>query len=254
LKFSTTFMLIIFYLMSSSSPYGSIFEKCSTWQILGNSKYCHNEGFSSIFIFSLHNKEKNKNFCTFATISRLVPINIKKLQNNKNFSTKYYKVHVCNLHASPATAPFVHRRPKPRPCPMKHASTRPRAGPLGPNLATSSSWHCRRIPNPWPCHVHDTSPPCTPSDTPSLPEEGCARNSGRSLEMGKTPCHHHPRGTRGSSVPFGSEGRGGGWWCDVDDVNNRPVGNPKRRYDEHNSKFSLSYETKVISPVGASQT
>jgi hypothetical protein len=35
------------------------------------------------------------------------------------------------------------------------------------------------------------------------------------------------------------------WWHGVDDVNDRPVGNPKRRCDEHSSKFSLSYETKV---------
>jgi hypothetical protein len=35
------------------------------------------------------------------------------------------------------------------------------------------------------------------------------------------------------------------WWRGVDDVNDRPVGNPKRRCDEYNSKFSLSYETKV---------
>jgi hypothetical protein len=34
-------------------------------------------------------------------------------------------------------------------------------------------------------------------------------------------------------------------WCVVDDVNDRPVGNPKRRFDEYNGKFSLSYETKV---------
>jgi hypothetical protein len=33
-------------------------------------------------------------------------------------------------------------------------------------------------------------------------------------------------------------------------VNDRPVGNPKRRFDEYSSKFSLSYETKVINPVG----
>jgi hypothetical protein len=26
--------------------------------------------------------------------------------------------------------------------------------------------------------------------------------------------------------------------------------NPKRRFDEYRSKFSLSYETKVINPVG----
>jgi hypothetical protein len=36
-----------------------------------------------------------------------------------------------------------------------------------------------------------------------------------------------------------------GWWHGVDDVNDRPVGNPKRRCDKHSSKFSLSYETKV---------
>jgi hypothetical protein len=28
-------------------------------------------------------------------------------------------------------------------------------------------------------------------------------------------------------------------------INDRPVGNPKRRFDEYSSKFSLSYETKV---------
>jgi hypothetical protein len=36
-----------------------------------------------------------------------------------------------------------------------------------------------------------------------------------------------------------------GWWLGVDDVNDRPVGNPKRMCDEYSSKFSLSYETKV---------
>jgi hypothetical protein len=40
----------------------------------------------------------------------------------------------------------------------------------------------------------------------------------------------------------------------VDEVNGRPVGNPKRKFDEYSSKFSLSYETKVINPVGKSQT
>jgi hypothetical protein len=35
------------------------------------------------------------------------------------------------------------------------------------------------------------------------------------------------------------------WWRGVDDVNDRLVGNPKRRCDENSSKFSLSYETKV---------
>jgi hypothetical protein len=42
-------------------------------------------------------------------------------------------------------------------------------------------------------------------------------------------------------------------WRVVDNVNNRPVGNPKRRFDEYSSKFSLGYETKVINPVGKSQ-
>jgi hypothetical protein len=37
-------------------------------------------------------------------------------------------------------------------------------------------------------------------------------------------------------------------------VNDRLVGNPKRRFDEYSIKFSLSYETKVINPVGKSQT
>jgi hypothetical protein len=40
------------------------------------------------------------------------------------------------------------------------------------------------------------------------------------------------------------------WECVVNDW---PVGNPKRRFDEYSSKFSLSYETKVINPVGKSQ-
>jgi hypothetical protein len=39
----------------------------------------------------------------------------------------------------------------------------------------------------------------------------------------------------------------------VDAVNDRPVENPKRRFDEYSSKFFLSYETKVINPVGKSQ-
>jgi hypothetical protein len=40
----------------------------------------------------------------------------------------------------------------------------------------------------------------------------------------------------------------------VDEINDRPVGNLKRRIDEYSSKFSLSYETKVINPVEKSQT
>jgi hypothetical protein len=30
--------------------------------------------------------------------------------------------------------------------------------------------------------------------------------------------------------------------------------NPKRRFDEYSSKFSLSYETKVVNPGGGRQT
>jgi hypothetical protein len=33
-----------------------------------------------------------------------------------------------------------------------------------------------------------------------------------------------------------------------------PLGTPRARYDEHSSKSSLSYETKVYQPVGESQT
>jgi hypothetical protein len=36
-------------------------------------------------------------------------------------------------------------------------------------------------------------------------------------------------------------------------VNDQPAGNPKRRFDEYSSKFSLSYETKVVNPVGGKQ-
>jgi hypothetical protein len=43
-------------------------------------------------------------------------------------------------------------------------------------------------------------------------------------------------------------------WCVVDNVNDQPVGNLKRRFDEYSSKFSLSYETKAINLVGKSQT
>jgi hypothetical protein len=31
----------------------------------------------------------------------------------------------------------------------------------------------------------------------------------------------------------------------VNEVNDQPVGNPKRRFDEYSSKFSLSYKTRV---------
>jgi hypothetical protein len=43
-------------------------------------------------------------------------------------------------------------------------------------------------------------------------------------------------------------------WHVVDNVNDWPVGNPKIRFDEYSSKFSLSYKTKVINPVGKIQT
>jgi hypothetical protein len=39
----------------------------------------------------------------------------------------------------------------------------------------------------------------------------------------------------------------------VDEVNDQPVGNPKRRFDEYSSKFSLSYKTKVVNLVGKRQ-
>jgi hypothetical protein len=47
---------------------------------------------------------------------------------------------------------------------------------------------------------------------------------------------------------------GDDWWHGVDDVNDRLVGNPKRRCDENNSKFSLSKKPRFINPVGKSQT
>jgi hypothetical protein len=40
---------------------------------------------------------------TFATISRLVLLNIIKLTNNKEHELINYKVHGCILHASPPT-------------------------------------------------------------------------------------------------------------------------------------------------------
>jgi hypothetical protein len=43
-------------------------------------------------------------------------------------------------------------------------------------------------------------------------------------------------------------------WRVVDDVNDRPVGNPKRRFDEYSNKFSLSKKPRYINPVGKSQT
>jgi hypothetical protein len=39
----------------------------------------------------------------------------------------------------------------------------------------------------------------------------------------------------------------------ADEVNDRPIGNPKRRFNGYSSKFSLSYETKVVNPVGKRQ-
>jgi hypothetical protein len=43
-------------------------------------------------------------------------------------------------------------------------------------------------------------------------------------------------------------------WRGGDDVNDRLVGNPKRRCDEHSSKFSLSKKPRFINLVGKSQT
>jgi hypothetical protein len=39
----------------------------------------------------------------------------------------------------------------------------------------------------------------------------------------------------------------------VDEVNDRPVRNPKRRFDEYSSKFSLSKKPRFNRPVGKSQ-
>jgi hypothetical protein len=45
-------------------------------------------------------------------------------------------------------------------------------------------------------------------------------------------------------------------WLDLDeedmvsDVSQDPLGNPKRRYDEHSSKFSLSKKPRFNQPVG----
>jgi hypothetical protein len=46
---------------------------------------------------------------------------------------------------------------------------------------------------------------------------------------------------------------GGELWC-VMWADNHPVGNPRGRYDEHSSKFSLSKKPRFIEPVGKSQT
>jgi hypothetical protein len=65
-----------------------------------------------------------------------------------------------------------------------------------------------------------------------------------------------PRGreiSRGGSQGRGRRTRevvgGGHWWCGVD-IDDRPVGNPKRRYDEHRSKSSLVVKPRFIEPVG----
>jgi hypothetical protein len=39
----------------------------------------------------------------------------------------------------------------------------------------------------------------------------------------------------------------------VDEVNDRLVGNPKRRFDEYSSKFSFSKKPRFNRPVGKSQ-
>jgi hypothetical protein len=43
-------------------------------------------------------------------------------------------------------------------------------------------------------------------------------------------------------------------WCVVADVNDRPVGNPKRRFDEYSSKFPSVMKPRFINLVGKSQT
>jgi hypothetical protein len=44
------------------------------------------------------------------------------------------------------------------------------------------------------------------------------------------------------------------WWLGVDDVNDRPIENPKRRCDEYSSNFRSVMKPKYINPVGKSQT
>jgi hypothetical protein len=98
----------LFYLMSPSSPSGSIFKKCSGGQISENSKSCHNEGFSSIFMFFPIQQSVKKELVHFCNY--LVPINIIKLHNNKRLSIINYKVYVCILHASTSSS-LTHARP-----------------------------------------------------------------------------------------------------------------------------------------------
>jgi hypothetical protein len=66
-----------------------------------------------------------------------------------------------------------------------------------------------------------------------------AEKQGRGRPRGSKNISKDPAAVASSFVPVKR------WWRGVDDVNDRPVGNPKRRCDEHSSKFSLSYETKV---------
>jgi hypothetical protein len=69
-------------------------------QILGNSEFHHNEGNFLYLCKFLHNKIWNKKLYTCLTISRLVPVNIIKLTNNKEYDIINYKVCGCILHAS----------------------------------------------------------------------------------------------------------------------------------------------------------
>jgi hypothetical protein len=42
-------------------------------------------------------------------------------------------------------------------------------------------------------------------------------------------------------------------WCGLMRADNHLVGNPRGRYDEHSSKFSLIKKPRFIEPVGKSQ-
>jgi hypothetical protein len=101
-KYPTTFMLNTFRRISSSGRRRGIFEILSAGSDFRNSEFHHIEGYFPYLSKFLHNKVLNKKLCTFTTMSRLVPINILKLINNKEYDLINYKVHRCILHASPS--------------------------------------------------------------------------------------------------------------------------------------------------------